>query len=109
MKQPVQNVKKEKELVNLKEASEWGSQYLNRRVTISNISYLLQYGRIKKYLSAKTQAGGNNGTPLINLKELQDYYDSFDKEKQWKEKLGEDIDWHLSFIEYKESREEYIQ
>lgn len=103
MRQLTRFGKKGKELVNIKEASEWGSQYLNRRVTISNISYLLQYGRIKKYLPAEAQAGGNNGTPLINLKELQDYYDSFDKEKQWKEKLGEDIDWHLSFVEYKES------
>lgn len=87
--------KKEKELVNLKDASEWGSKYLSRRVTISNISYLLQYGRITKY--------GNNGNPLINIEELKDYYDSLSKEKQWKEKLGEDIDWHLSFVEYKES------
>ena len=95
MRQLTRFGKKEKELVSLKEASEWGSQYLSRRVTISNISYLLQYGRITKY--------GNNGNPLINIEELKDYYDSFDKEKQWKEKLGEDIDWHLSFVEYKES------
>ena len=37
--------KEEKKLTNLREASEWASQYLNRKVTISNISYLLQYGR----------------------------------------------------------------
>lgn len=95
MGQLTQFGKKETKLVNIKDASEWGSQYLSRRVTISNISYLLQYGRITKY--------GNNGNPLINIEELKDYYDSFDKEKQWKEKLGEDIDWHLSFVEYKES------
>ncbi|HBY57039.1 MAG TPA: restriction endonuclease subunit M [Candidatus Atribacteria bacterium] len=87
--------KEEKKLNNLKEASEWASQYLNRKVTISNISYLLQYGRIKKY--------GSNGNPLINIKELKDYYDSYDKEKQWKKKLGDDLNWHLSFVEYKES------
>ena len=45
--------KEEKKLINLKEASVWASQYLNRKVTISNISYLLQYGRIKKYGSKK--------------------------------------------------------
>jgi DNA modification methylase len=82
-------------LINLKEASEWASEYLNRTVTISNISYLLQYGRIKKY--------DNNGNPLINAKELKDYYDSFNKEKQWKKILGNDLNWHLSFVEYKES------
>ncbi|MCH8010532.1 MAG: site-specific DNA-methyltransferase [Candidatus Marinimicrobia bacterium] len=84
-----------KKLINLREASEWASQYLNRNVTTSNISYLLQYGRIIKY--------GSNGNPLINIDELKEYYDSFDKEKQWKKKLGEDLNWHLSFIEYKES------
>ena len=67
---------KETKLVNIKDASEWGSQYLSRRVTISNISYLLQYGRITKY--------GNNGNPLINIEELKDYYDSFDKENSGK-------------------------
>jgi hypothetical protein len=85
----------EENLIDLKEASKWASQYLNRRITISNISYLIQYGRIKKY--------GNNGNPLINKEELKDYYDSFNKEKQWKEILGEDLNWHLSFVEYKES------
>jgi hypothetical protein len=50
---------RKKALINIKEASDWASQYLNRKVTISNISYLFQYGRILKY--------GNNGNPLINL------------------------------------------
>lgn len=40
---------------------------------------------------------------LINKDELMDYYDSFNKEEQWKKKLGEDLNWHLSFVEYKES------
>ena len=87
--------KEEKKLTNLREASEWASQYLNRKVTISNISYLLQYGRIRKY--------GSNGNSLINIEELKEYYDSYDKEKQWKKKLGEDLNWLLSFVEYKES------
>ncbi|KJR43473.1 DNA methylase N-4/N-6 domain-containing protein [Candidatus Magnetoovum chiemensis] len=83
------------ELISLKQASLWASQYLNRNVTASNISYLLQYGRIRKY--------GENGTPLINMKELKCYYDALDKEKQWKNKLGQDLNWHLSFVEYKEA------
>jgi hypothetical protein len=81
--------------MNLREASLWASQYLNREVTIANISYLLQYGRIRKY--------GSNGNPLIDIEELKEYYDSYDKEKRWKKKLGEDLNWHLSFVEYKES------
>jgi hypothetical protein len=87
--------KEEIKLINLREASEWASQYLNRKVTISNISYLLQYGRIRKY--------GSNGNRLINIEELKEYYNSYDKEKQWKKKLGKDLNWHLSFVEYKES------
>ncbi|HCC69205.1 MAG TPA: restriction endonuclease subunit M [Nitrospiraceae bacterium] len=87
--------KKDKKLINLKEASEWASQYLNRNVTISNISYLLQYGRINKY--------GNNGNPLLNAEELKDYYDSLNKEKRLKKILGDDLNWHLSFVEYTEA------
>jgi len=86
----------EKKLLNLREASKWASQYLDRQVTVSNISYLLQYGRIKKY--------GNNGNPLIDIDELKKYYDSFmKKEKEWRKVLGNDLNWHLSFVEYKES------
>ena len=83
------------QFVDLKRASTWASQYLNKNITVSNISYLVQYGRIKKY--------GETGTPLINIDELKKYYDENDKERQWKEKLGDDINWHLSFTEYKES------
>lgn len=87
--------KVENKLVNLKEASNWASQYLSRNVSVCNISYLLQYGRIRKY--------GNNGNPLIHVEELKSYYDSYKKEMQWKKILGKDLNWHLSFEEYKES------
>ncbi len=88
--------KKEENLLNLKEASEWASQYLNRNVTISNISYLIQYGRINKY--------GSNGNPLVNAEELKDYYNSLNyKEKRFKKILGDDLNWHLSFVEYTEA------
>ncbi len=85
----------DEKLVTLKEASVWASQYLNRKVTISNISYLLQYGRIKKF--------GAAGNPLVNLDELKEYYDCNSKESHFKKMLGEDINWHLSFAQYKES------
>jgi len=82
--------------MNLKEASKWASRYLDRQVTVSNISYLLQYGRINKY--------GNNGNPLISTDELKEYYRSFvKKEEQWRKILGDDLNWHLSFVEYKEA------
>ena len=78
-----------------KEASDWGTKYLNQKVTRSNISYLLQYGRIKKY--------GEKGRPLIKIAELKSYYDASNKEAQWKKKLGKNLNWNLSFEKYKES------
>ena len=85
-----------KKLMSLQEASKWASQYLDRKVTVSNLSYLLQYGRIKKH--------GDNGNPLIDIDELKNYYDSFaQKEKEWRKVLGDDLNWYLSFVEYKES------
>ncbi len=85
-----------RKLLSLQEASKWASKYLNRQVTTSNISYLIQYGRIKKY--------GNNGNPLVSKAELQKYYDALiSQERKWKSVLGNDLNWHLSFAEYKES------
>ena len=86
---------KNSRLVTFKEASVWASKYLDRPVTISNISYLVQYGRIKKYK--------NNGKRLVNLDELKEYYDSQVNLEGWKDILGEDLNWYLSFTEYKES------
>ncbi len=84
------------ELLSIKEASKWASKYLKKNVTASNISYLIQYGKIKKY--------GNNGTTVINKYELQKYYESFNgkREINWKEKLGDDLNWALSFDNLKE-------
>ncbi len=88
--------KQNKKFIGLQEASKWASRYLGRDITTSNISYLLQYGRIKKY--------ENNGNILIDVNELKNYYDSFiQKEQKWKKILGDDLNWHLSFVEYKES------
>ncbi len=37
-----------KGLLTIKAASFWASEYLNKNVTESNISYLIQYGKIRK-------------------------------------------------------------
>ena len=37
------------ELVNLKQAAEWATLYTNSDIATSNISYLVQYGRVNKY------------------------------------------------------------
>ncbi len=84
------------ELLTIKEASQWASKYLNKTVTTSNISYLIQYGKINKY--------GNNGNTVVSKQELINYYKSFhgSREINWKEKLGDDLNWHLSFDYLKE-------
>ncbi|MCG2725592.1 MAG: site-specific DNA-methyltransferase [Elusimicrobia bacterium] len=86
------------DLLDIKEASRWASAYLNRNVTPSNISYLVQYGRVKKYRA-------NGAAMLVNKKELIKYYETFNgkREVQWKEKLGDDLNWTLSFDNYKEA------
>lgn len=87
---------KDKNLLTLKEASEWASKKFDRSISTSNISYLVQYGRVKKY--------SNNSTIYVNKNELENYYKSFrgKREIQWKKILGEDLNWHLSFDHLRE-------
>ena len=79
------------ELMTIKEACEWASEFLRREVTTSNISYLIQYGKVRKH--------GDNGSSLISVEDLENYYKSFhgNREIIWKRKLGNDLNWHLSF------------
>ena len=85
------------ELLTIKEASKWATNYLKKRVTTSNISYLIQYGRIKKI--------GNNGSTQVLKEELVEYYKDKvqTREESWKDQLGNDLNWALSFEEYTES------
>jgi len=78
-------------LVSLREAADWASSYLKKDVRESNISYLVNYARIKKY------DGGKNRI-LVDRDELKDYYDrSGRRQGRWKGVLGEDLNWGLSF------------
>jgi hypothetical protein len=79
------------DLLTISEASIWATEYLKKNVSSSNISYLIQYGRIRKY--------SNNGTAKISKKELINYYNSFlgKREINWKAELGQDVNWALSF------------
>lgn len=77
--------------LSVKDAAEWAAEYLGRTVSESNISYLVQYAKIQKYpIEGKT---------FIEKKELKDYYDNtiVKKERAWKNSLGDDLDWSLSF------------
>jgi len=84
-------------LLTIKEASEWATKHTRKVVTTSNISYLIQYGRIKKI--------GENGSTQVSLKDLKNYYKSYNnsREANFKEKLGDDLNWALSFDQYKEA------
>lgn len=86
-----------KELLSIKEASEWATLHTGKTVTTSNISYLIQYGRIKKN-------SDNSATPVA-LQDLINYYKSYNaqRENSWKDQLGEDLNWALSFDQYKEA------
>ena len=83
-------------LLSIKEASQWATNYLKKDVTSGNISYLIQYGKVKKY--------GNNGSTAVNQEDLIQYYDSFNGEREvnWRAKLGNDLNWALSFENLKE-------
>ncbi len=87
----------ESALLTIKQASSWASEYLHRNVTPSNISYLIQYGRIKKV--------ANSGNTLVNTADLINYYKSYNghRELSWKDQLGGDLNWALSFDQYKEA------
>ncbi len=84
------------DFLTIKEASEWASKYLNKDISTSNISYLIQYGKVKKQ--------GHNGSTVINKQDLINYYKSYNgqRETEWKQKLGNDLNWALSFDHLKE-------
>ncbi|MDD2230986.1 MAG: DNA methyltransferase [Candidatus Cloacimonetes bacterium] len=85
------------DLISVKDASQWASTHLGKTVSPSNISYLVQYGRIRKF--------AQDGAVLVSKSELHDYYRSnmIDRKKSWKEQLGDDLNWALSFEQYKEA------
>lgn len=85
-----------KQLLTIKEASQWASDFLRRDISESNISYLVQYGKVKKY------NGGNS--VCVDTNDLKNYYDSYrgHREISWKKRLGNDLNWALSFDHLRE-------
>ncbi len=81
--------------LSIQEASDWASQNFDRDISPSNISYLVQYGQVKKYEV--------DGEIKIDKNDLNEYYS---KQKQQevtlKNELGEDLNWNLSFSKVKE-------
>ena len=85
-----------KTLLTIKEASDWATNYLGKSVTASNIAYLINYGRVNKI--------GRNGNTFVAKQDLIEYYESYQRETAWKKQLGEDLNWALSFEQYKEAQ-----
>lgn len=87
------------ELLTIKEASNYFTKYLGKNITTSNISYLVQYGKVRKIT--------NEGSTLIDKKELHDYYDLHygSRQNNWKNQLGDDLNWELSFDKNRETKE----
>ncbi len=85
------------ELLTIKEAAKFASKHINKNVTSSNITYLLNYGRVPKI--------GSNGSTLVSKNELIKYYQSYygQRETNWKSQLGDDLNWALSFENLKEA------
>ena len=84
-------------LFSISEASKWATDYIGKNVTPSNIAYLVQYGLIRKI--------GENGSTQVLLSELENYYKKYltSRENYFKNRLGEDLNWALSFEQYKEA------
>ena len=84
------------QLISIQEASELASKLLNREVSSSNISYLIQYGKVRRF--------NDNGSTFIDIDDLKRYYVSFNgmRELEWKKKLGNDLNWALSFDHLRE-------
>ncbi len=82
--------------LDIAQASQWATKYLARGIEPTNISYLVQYGKIRKF--------GRRGTILIALEDLKKYYASYfgKRELFWKNKLGNDLNWELSFDHLRE-------
>ncbi len=61
-------------LLTIKEASRWASDFLKRDISESNISYLVQYGKVRKH------TGGVS--VYVGVDDLQDYYESHQGQKE---------------------------
>ncbi len=85
----------ETKLLNIQQASAWATEHIGKTVTPSNISYLINYGRINKI--------GENGSTYVAKQDLIEYYKNYQRENVFKKKFGNDLNWALSFDQYKES------
>ena len=84
-------------LLSVGDAAVWATKRSGRNITPSNILYLIQYGRVSRVEL--------HGSVFVPLPELESYYSSFDaqRETRFKQQLGDDLNWELSFSQVKEA------
>ena len=97
-KRAVRNGKVSADAMTTSEASVWATEHVGYNVTPSNITYLVNYGLIEP-------APTKNGEVRVLRDALATYYAARNghREEAFKRELGSDIDWNLSFEQYKES------
>ena len=83
------------DMLTLAEASRWSSDYYQRSISKSNISYLIAYGRISSFV--------RNGSIMVGRQELKDYYDEeFARQRKTLEQLDRSLNFRLAFTEVRE-------
>ena len=83
--------------ISIKDAPNIATALTNKKITRSNISYLIQYGIID-YVN-------QNNTIYLRKDQFYNYFKKQkSKEQIYKQKFGDEINWALSFEEYKESQ-----
>lgn len=88
----------ETDYLTIDQASAWASEKTGTIVTRANIDYLIRYDQIHTFT--------DNGLIMVRAKDLDRYYGSRNRkrENEYRKKLGEDLNWHLSFDQFKESQ-----
>lgn len=88
----------ESKLLTPKEAAAWASHYVNKNVSVNNIMYLINYGKIASYTQDSiAHLESKRLQNLINLNELKAYYDTLLCNKA-------QLNHPLSFSQYKEAQ-----
>ena len=87
----------DEDLISIPDASAWASGFLNKDVTNSNISYLIQYALIRKF--------DFGGTLKVSLSDLKQYYEIHRQNniEQWNRHKDKSLNWLLAFDHYKEA------
>lgn len=81
--------------LSIEEAVSFINENFQRDVTTSNVTYLIKYGQIQKHTE--------KGKTVISISDLENYYRKINEtENKWKSKIGNELNWELSFDSIKE-------